>query len=38
MTQTFTKWQKYSGNGLDTWGMAKVFQKWLYYVANGFRN
>ena len=31
MTQKFTKWQKYSGNGLYRWGTAKVFEKLLYY-------
>ena len=29
MTQRFTKWQKYSGNGLDAWGTAKYFKNSL---------
>ena len=29
MTQRFGKWPKYLGNGLDTWGTAKVFEKRL---------
>ena len=35
MTQRFGKWPKYLGNGLDTWGTAKVFEKRLYHVENG---
>ena len=27
MTQRFCKFPKYLGNGLDTWDMAKVFEK-----------
>ena len=27
MTQRFGKQPKYQGNGLDTWGTAKVFEK-----------
>ena len=26
MTQRFGKWPKYLGNGLDTWGTAKVLR------------
>ena len=37
MTQRFGKWPKYLGNGLDTWGPAKVFEKLLNYVGNGLR-
>ena len=37
MTQTFGKWPKYLGNGLDTWGTAQVFEKRLYYVGNGLK-
>ena len=37
MTQRFRKWRKYLGNGLDTWDMAYVFEKRLYYVENGLR-
>ena len=37
MTQRFGKWPKYLGNGLDTWDTALVFEKLLYYVANGLR-
>ena len=35
MTQRFGKWPKYLEIGLDTWGMAYVFEKRLYYVGNG---
>ena len=34
MTQRFGKQPKYFGNGLDTWGTAKVFEKGLYCVGN----
>ena len=34
MTQTFGNWPKYLENGLDTWDMALVFEKRLYYVGN----
>ena len=34
MTQRFGKWPKYLGNGLDTWGTAKVFEKGIYSVGN----
>ena len=37
MTQRFGKRPKYLGNGLDTWGSAKVFEKRLNYVGNGLR-
>ena len=37
MTQTFGKWPKYFGNGLDTWDTALVFEKRLCYVGNGLR-
>ena len=37
MTQTFGKWPKYLGNGLDTWNTALVCKKRLYYVGNGLR-
>ena len=37
MPQGFGKWKKYLGNGLDAWGTAKVFEKRLNYVGNGFR-
>ena len=37
MTQRFDKVPKYLGNGLDTWEMAKIFEKRLYYVGNGLR-
>ena len=37
MTQRFEKWPKYLGNDLDTWDMALVFEKRLYYVGNGLR-
>ena len=37
MTERFGKWQKYLGNGLDTWGTALVFEKRLYYVGNSLR-
>ena len=35
MTQRFWKWPKYLEHGLDTCGMASVFEKRLYYVGNG---
>ena len=35
MTQRFGKWEKYLGNGLDTWGKALVFEKRLNCVENG---
>ena len=34
MNQRFTKWPKYLGNRLDTWGTALVFEKRLNYVRN----
>ena len=37
MTQRFGKWPKYLGNGLDTLGTAKAFEKRLYYVGNGLK-
>ena len=37
MTQRFGKWPQYLGNGLDTWGTAKVFEKRLYCDGNGLR-
>ena len=37
MTQRFGKFPKYLGNGLDTFDMAYVFEKRLYYVGNGLR-
>ena len=37
MTQRCGKWAKYFGNGLDTWGTAKVFEKRLNYVGNGLK-
>ena len=37
MTQRFEKWPKYLGYGLDAWGTASVFDKWLNYVENGLR-
>ena len=37
MTQRFGKCPNYLGNGLDTWDMALVFEKRLYYVGNGLR-
>ena len=37
MTQRFDKWPKYLGNGLDTWDMALVVEKRLYYAGNGLR-
>ena len=43
MTHRFEKWPKYLGNGLDTFGTAKVFEKllllcwkWLMNLTNGF--
>ena len=38
MTQRFGKWQKYLGNGLDTWDTALVFEKRLYYVVKWLKN
>ena len=38
MTQSFGKWPKYLGNGLDIWDTALVFEKGLDYVGNGLRN
>ena len=37
MTQRFGKRPKYLGNGLDTWGLAEVFEKRLNYDGNGLR-
>ena len=37
MTQTFGKFPKYFGNGLDTWDRPQVFEKRLHYVENGLR-
>ena len=37
MTQRVGKFPKSLGNGLDTWDMASVFEKRLYYVGNGLR-
>ena len=37
MTQRFWKWPKYLGNDKDTCDTALVFEKRLYYVANGLR-
>ena len=37
MTQRFDNSPKYLLNGLDTWDMALVFDKRLYYVGNGLR-
>ena len=37
MPQRFVKFPKYLGNGLDTWDMAEVFEKRLYYVGSGLR-
>ena len=37
MTQRFGKLPKYLLKGLDTWDMALVFEKQLYYVGNGLR-
>ena len=34
MTQSFVKWPKYLGNGLDTWEMTQVFEKRLNYVGS----
>ena len=38
MTQRLGKWPKHLGNGLDTWGTAKEFEKRLNYVSNGLRS
>ena len=37
MAQTFVKWPKYLGNGLDVWDKALIFEKRIYYVENGLR-
>ena len=37
INQRFGKWPKYLGNFLDTWNMALVFEKRLYYFGNGLR-
>ena len=37
MRQRFGKRPKYLGNGLETCDTALVFEKRLYYVANGLR-
>ena len=37
ITQRFGKWNKYLGNGLDTWDTALVIKEILYYVGNGIR-
>ena len=37
MTLRFGKRPKYLGNGLDTWGTAKVFENRLNYLGNGLR-
>ena len=37
MTQRFGKFPNYLGNSLDTWDMAKVFEKRFYYVGSGLR-
>ena len=37
MTQRFRKFQKYLGNGLETWETSLVFEKRLNYAGNDLR-